>query len=367
MKDNHKIAKNLSLILLLAVLIGLGFCSFEKVYAAGVPVLNTVKKTIYVGNTYQLSLKNAVSKVNWESSDTSVALVLDTGRVVGVKKGKTTITATYEGYKYNCVITVKKPSISKNKATLKVGKKLKLKVKGDSALSWKSSDDYVAKVSDSGNVTAVGVGTAKITVKCESGKTYTCKVTVKSPTYKVGDVVTMGKCEQDNNQYNGEEPMEWIVIATENDKALLVSKYIIFENQFNSNENVKEPYWENCTLRQWLNETVYNTVFKSEEKKVILQSVVTADINPESKDTAQGQATKDYLFCLSVQEVYDYGVNATCSPVSSVAGTNYWLTRSRDYWNWGSRYVGTFNGPYYKELEAKSLIGVRPAMWIKMM
>ena len=52
-------------------------------------------------------------------------------------------------------------------------------------LKWSSSNTKVAKVSSTGVVTAVEKGTATITVKTTSGKTATCKVTVKIPSTKV--------------------------------------------------------------------------------------------------------------------------------------------------------------------------------------
>lgn len=51
---------------------------------------------------------------------------------------------------------------------------------GDKTVSWSSSDTNVATVDADGNVTAVGAGTAKITVKTtDGGKTAECTVTVK--------------------------------------------------------------------------------------------------------------------------------------------------------------------------------------------
>src|SRR5690606_36870900 len=48
-------------------------------------------------------------------------------------------------------------------------------------LSWSSSNDAVASVDDSGNVTAVSEGTATITVTAYGEKTATCEVTVSAP------------------------------------------------------------------------------------------------------------------------------------------------------------------------------------------
>lgn len=47
-------------------------------------------------------------------------------------------------------------------------------------IKWSSSNSKVAKVNSKGLVTAVSKGTATITAK-HSGKSYTCKITVKNP------------------------------------------------------------------------------------------------------------------------------------------------------------------------------------------
>ncbi|MDD7349591.1 MAG: Ig-like domain-containing protein [Clostridiales bacterium] len=72
-----------------------------------------------------------------------------------------------------------KLKISKKKATLTVGKTLKLKVTGAKKAKWSSSNSRVASVSQKGVVKAKSVGTAKITAKVKSKKV-TCKVSVKS-------------------------------------------------------------------------------------------------------------------------------------------------------------------------------------------
>ena len=54
-------------------------------------------------------------------------------------------------------------------------------------VTWSSSDDSVAKVDQNGEVTAVGAGTAKITITTEDGgKTATCAVTVQ-PLYQLNE------------------------------------------------------------------------------------------------------------------------------------------------------------------------------------
>lgn len=72
-------------------------------------------------------------------------------------------------------------AINKTRATMYNGKTLKLKVTGTSkTVKWSSSNTAVAKVDQTGLVTAKQVGKARITAKAGS-KALTCDVTVKSP------------------------------------------------------------------------------------------------------------------------------------------------------------------------------------------
>ena len=54
--------------------------------------------------------------------------------------------------------------------------------------------------------------------------------------YAVGNTVVFGNYEQDNDTSNGKEPIEWIIISEENDRRLLVSKYILDVQPFNTDE-----------------------------------------------------------------------------------------------------------------------------------
>jgi len=74
-----------------------------------------------------------------------------------------------------------KVSINKKTASIKVRSSVHLKLNNASGtIKWKSSNSKVAKVSESGIVTGIKAGTARITAKT-NGKSYSCKVTVKYP------------------------------------------------------------------------------------------------------------------------------------------------------------------------------------------
>lgn len=83
-----------------------------------------------------------------------------------------------------------KIKLNKTKATIYVGKSIKLKVKGTKKkVKWSSSNKKIAKVTQKGKVTGVKNGTAKITAKVGKKK-YKCKVTVKKKGKKTTEQTT---------------------------------------------------------------------------------------------------------------------------------------------------------------------------------
>ena len=147
--------------------------------------------------TATVSPENANNKnVSWKSDDTAVATVDQNGKVTAVGEGEAIITATTEDGKYTATCTVKVSpapvaangvTLTPDKTTLNVGEKQTLTATvlpayaTNKNVTWVSSDTSVATV-ENGVVTAVGKGTATITVTTEDGGyTATCEVTVKLP------------------------------------------------------------------------------------------------------------------------------------------------------------------------------------------
>jgi len=79
-------------------------------------------------------------------------------------------------------VEVKAAELNKTSAKIYIGgSTLELKLTGTTAKTWATSDKKIADVSSKGVVTAKGVGSAKITCKGKDGKTYSCKVVVRTP------------------------------------------------------------------------------------------------------------------------------------------------------------------------------------------
>ena len=120
---------------------------------------------------------------------------------------------------------------------------------------------------------------------------------------EIGQTIKFGSYEQDNNTKNGKEEIEWQVLAVENNKALLISKYALDCQQYNSDSN--DVTWTSCTLRKWLNDAFLNSAFGTQHQELIVASTVSADKNPKY-ETDSGNDTTDKVFLLSIVEAEKY-------------------------------------------------------------
>ena len=195
----------------------------------------------------------------------------------------------------------------------------------------------------------------------------------------IGDIVFFGVYEQDDITFNGKEAIEWLVLAKENNKILVISDKALDCQPYNTTDN--DMTWESCSLRKWLNGTFFSSAFSTEEQSLILDTNVSADKNPEYS-IDPGNATTDKVFLLSINDVEKYFASDEyrwCSPtayakkkgayistggvIGGVANCRWWL-RSPGY-----------DLPFAAIVSASGLVScesvsaddacVRPAMWIE--
>ncbi len=138
----------------------------------------------------------------------------------------------------------------------------------------------------------------------------------KVAAYQPGNYVTFGTYPQTKSGTDN-TPIEWLVLESDGETALLVSRYALDCQQYNT-EYVNTT-WEKCTLCSWLNDEFYNRAFSDEEKQSILKSSVSADKNP-SYSTNPGNATKGNVFLLSIVEAKKY---FTSDKARMCASTDY--------------------------------------------
>lgn len=144
----------------------------------------------------------------------------------------------------------------------------------------------------------------------------------------VGDLVKLGKFEQDNNYSNGSEDIIWKVIERTPYSILLLSQYSLdfqehFSNSLSSNDKTLYTYI-NSKIRTWLNNDFYNYAFSEQEKNIIGLTKIASNVN-------------DKIFLLSSTEVIFYLGNKEdriCPPSKYAenkgATKNWWTRESSD-------------------------------------
>ena len=205
-------------------------------------------------------------------------------------------------------------------------------------------------------------------------------VSKKQPSYKGFVTIKFGRYPQASKNENA--LIEWLVLKNDGSKALLISKYALDCQQYNTSHTIVT--WETCTLRKWLNGAFFNNAFSVEEQKQILSTTVTPDRNP-SYSTDPGNNTKDKVFLLSIAEAGEY---FSSDSTRQCQGTVYcyaqggdqdsdgnckWWLRSPDYFNRDcvlivNNYGVAGSKPYHvtRLLPFSDGITVRPALWINL-
>lgn len=217
-----------------------------------------------------------------------------------------------------------------------------------------------------------------------------CGLTREKTQIKVGEIITFGSYEQDNDTGNGKEPIEWQVLEIKDGKVLLISKYGLDAKPYNT--EWAEVTWETCTLRSWLNNEFMKAAFTGEEQgRIALTNVDNSKSQGYSGyNTTDGNDTQDKIFLLSYAEANRYfGVtlenkNNTESQISPTAyaesngafvsdvyktadGANagYWWLRSPGYYQNDASRVETDGSLNYRNVNYAAVC-VLPALWMNL-
>ena len=198
------------------------------------------------------------------------------------------------------------------------------------------------------------------------------------PYLKVGDVVAFGRYEQNNNYYDGSEPIQWKCIDMDaNGRALLLSVYGL--DSFAYNWNAISVTWENSSMRDFLNNSFYMNSFTDEERQWIVQ---TWNSNPNNAayGTYGGNNTYDFVFLLSIDQLRYYfpyealrkaqptavarahGAYGTADPACA-----WWWLRSPGAYTTAASSVNSFGvlldtGPTVTDSTGM----IRPAVWVRL-
>lgn len=134
----------------------------------------------------------------------------------------------------------------------------------------------------------------------------TCEVTytgIEKPQLEgeVGDFITFGSYEQDNDLMNGSEPIEWQILEKDGTKLTLISKYGLDSQRYHDNWEVVT--WETCKVRVWLNTSFYASAFNPVEQTMILSTDIRS-IHPSG--SYPSKTVQDKVFLLDHRGSYAY-------------------------------------------------------------
>lgn len=222
----------------------------------------------------------------------------------------------------------------------------------------------------------IGIATIAVIVACIVVFFVVTKVVIPNNRYdkelaacksaEIGDVIKFGN-------YKGNT--EWQVLAKEDGKLLVISKYVLETKEYNT--DATDETWELCSLRNWLNGEFITSAFGSKEKELILSTNIV---------NSSGKNTTDRVFCLSIGEVNEYFIDdedRVAIPTEYVKGklSEYDMEDFMDESSGGGRwwlrspglnvetaaYVDGSGWVYGRGLGVNyDAVGIRPALWLNL-
>lgn len=169
------------------------------------------------------------------------------------------------------------------------------------------------------------------------------------------------------------KPIEWTVLEEDDEKQLLLSKYVIDNTPYHARGQVLS--WKDCSLRNWLNTTFIEKAFSESEKALFLETerAKTKNIFYDTEDKSK---CSDKVFLLSVEEVKRYlgtkdRIGCHPTPYAEEKGVFtsgyclWWIRTPGDSFGMQA-YVHAAGGITYDGCyQQRNQVGLRPAVWVK--
>ncbi len=183
---------------------------------------------------------------------------------------------------------------------------------------------------------------------------------------KVGDIIIFGMYNQNDDTSNAKDPIEWSVLEVMGGKALLLSNKLLDSKPYDTDWG--DGTWATSTLRTWLNTDFIDAAFSAMEVEAISTTTVTTPASP-IYGTPGGDATRDKVFLLSIQEAKSYFFTDESRIATGVFSRyDIWWLRSSGPVGFGSTPVVLQDGSIDEVGEFNDWhdYDVRPALWLNL-
>ena len=116
---------------------------------------------------------------------------------------------------------------------------------------------------------------------------------------QVGEYISFGSYEQDNDMSTENEPIDWLVLDKDGQNILIISKYALDCLAYDSTNSTEDITWQSSYIRRWLNRTFLPTAF-DEIEQLLIEEVTLKD------DDGNFYEEDDKVFLLSAMEAGKY-------------------------------------------------------------
>lgn len=189
--------------------------------------------------------------------------------------------------------------------------------------------------------------------RMDNGENYTLNLTKDK--CRKGNTIRFGCYPQDTHL--GKEPIEWQVLQTTGDSAILISKYIL-DNQDYHVPRYEADTWLNSSLREWLNNQFFAKAFNKQEKEYLVPFSFCAD----------GKENSDWVICPAKQMILDGFERKIDRKAVLTEYTEKKAWKENVYWLIGQKCVkedGTIEDFPYIPSTGKGY-GVRPVIMVRL-
>lgn len=114
-----------------------------------------------------------------------------------------------------------------------------------------------------------------------------------------GDIITLGRYEQDGNLENGYEDLDWVVLKENGTKKLIITKYCIEAIPYHMEAG--KTSWADSFIKEWMDSILFEEIFNEREKNLVINVQLEDTYNSEYETWAEGTESK--IFLLSVEEL----------------------------------------------------------------